>query len=208
MPPSIFADEWRECLRAHYTYVIRNQDRITERTLRGVMIHEAGFTDAELKELAVRATMRVEDAPDLVPDLNLLQEDSAPHSVAVAMPQEVISALVVEAALDHDAQADAAAEALAESAAVADDLTFAAEPPLTDAAAPDDSPDIDEAELMDDAMLDGDTSADTPTAELLAESLAVDDTEGLDGDDDSEPSVEAEDEPPPDPDGAQQLSLF
>ena len=35
---NIFADEWRDCLRAHYTYVVRIGDHGTERTLRGVMV--------------------------------------------------------------------------------------------------------------------------------------------------------------------------
>ena len=41
---SIFAQEWRDCLYAHYSYVVRLGDQVTERTLRGVMI-EAGFTE-------------------------------------------------------------------------------------------------------------------------------------------------------------------
>jgi hypothetical protein len=215
MPASIFADEWRECLRAHYTTVIRNDDHLTERTLRGVMIHEAGFTEAELKELQVRATMRVEDAPtDFVPDLDILQGDSVPHTVAVAMPQEVIQAMVAEEALDHDAQADAAIEEATEADALQLDISDpAAETPSADAALSDalmldDALDMDDSELMD-VMLDGDESADTPTAELLAETLDVDDAELPDRDDESEDSDEAqEDEPPPDPEGAQQLSLF
>jgi hypothetical protein len=174
MPASIFAEEWRECLRAHYSYVIRSDDRLTERTLRGVMIHEAGFTEDELKELQVRATMRVEDAPDFVPDLEILQEDSAPHTVAVAMPQEVIHALVVEDALEHDAQADAA--------------DTAAEAALLD--------------VSDELSLDGSDISD----ELLLDDIpAMDEADLLDGEESDEPP---EDEPPHDPEGAQQLSLF
>lgn len=202
MPASIFADEWRECLRAHYSYVIRADDRLTERTLRGVMMHEAGFTEAELKELQVRATMRVEDAPDLVPDLDILQEDSAPHSIAVAMPQEVIHALVVEDALERDEQAEALANA--DRAGEADLLDTAAEVLL-------DGDDASDALLMDEMaaldaadLLDDDAESDEP---LLDEMPVVEDAPLLD--DDAESDEPPEDEPPPhDPEGAQQLSLF
>jgi hypothetical protein len=158
MPTSIFADEWRDCLRAHFTNVIRTEDKITERTLRGVMIHEAGFTDAELKELAVLATAHVDDAPaDFVPDLEILQEE-APVSVAVAMPEQVIQAMVVEDALERDAQADMlSAEASGESDMLVED------------ALDDDEPDmlIDETELPDvddesDEPLDDEQLEDEP----------------------------------------------
>ncbi|MBZ0277492.1 MAG: hypothetical protein K8I60_15205, partial [Anaerolineae bacterium] len=70
---NIFADEWRECLRAHYMHVIRTQDRVTEPSLRVVM-HEAGFNDSELAELRVRATMHVDDVgADFVPDMAVLE---------------------------------------------------------------------------------------------------------------------------------------
>lgn len=84
MPENIFEDEWRECLRAHYMSVIRENDHITLRTLKGVM-HEVGFGDDELHELQVRATMRVEDVPDdFVPDLDILQpQDSAPTEAKI-----------------------------------------------------------------------------------------------------------------------------
>lgn len=69
---SIFADEWRDCLRAHYTSVIRNDDQITLRSLVGVM-HEVGFSDEELRDLAFHATLRAEDMPDdFVPDMEIL----------------------------------------------------------------------------------------------------------------------------------------
>jgi hypothetical protein len=65
---SIFADEWRECLRAHYMDTVRDDDQVTLKTLVGVM-HEVGFTDDDLSALYLRATMRAEDLPaDFVPD--------------------------------------------------------------------------------------------------------------------------------------------
>jgi hypothetical protein len=196
MPESIFADEWRDCLRAHYTHVIRAEDKLTERTLRGVMIHEAGFTEAELKELQVRATAHVDDAPDdFVPDLEILREE-VPVSVAVAMPQDVIQAMVVEEALTRDEGADALVE---EALAAVEGLS---EADLLDGG---DLPG--EADLMLEAALD--VESDLPTAELLAADTLDDEGESeedalLDGEDDA-----PEDEPPPDPDpDTTQLSLF
>lgn len=81
MSERIFADAWRECLRAHYQHVIRTDDQITLRTLVGVL-HEVGFTDAELRQLEIEATMRADDMPnDYVPDM------TAPHPVVPAEPE-------------------------------------------------------------------------------------------------------------------------
>ncbi len=72
MSENVFADEWRACLRAHYMHVVRSGDHVTEPTLRVVM-HSAGFSDDELAELRVRATLHVDDVgTDFVPDLDVL----------------------------------------------------------------------------------------------------------------------------------------
>jgi hypothetical protein len=47
---SIFFDEWRACLRAHYKYVIQVNDTVTEPTLRAVLL-QSGLTDDELRAL-------------------------------------------------------------------------------------------------------------------------------------------------------------
>lgn len=88
---NIFADEWRECLRAHYMHVIRTQDRVTEPSLRVVM-HEAGFNDSELAELRVRATMHVDDVgADFVPDMAVLEavEDAGSSFAGVTVTPTV-----------------------------------------------------------------------------------------------------------------------
>ena len=73
---SIFSEDWRECLRSHYTHVVREQDVKTERTLRGVM-HNVGFGDDELNQLRVLATMHVDDVgADFVPELQILEESA------------------------------------------------------------------------------------------------------------------------------------
>jgi hypothetical protein len=46
----IFFDEWQACLRAHYSFVIRTADEVTEPTLRAVLL-QTGLTDADLDAL-------------------------------------------------------------------------------------------------------------------------------------------------------------
>jgi hypothetical protein len=71
---------------------------------------DAGFTDGELKQLYVMATAHVDDVgEDFVPDMDMLAESPVPAvvAVAVAVPQEMIEAQLVEEALQHDEMADA-----------------------------------------------------------------------------------------------------
>ncbi|MFN8449805.1 MAG: hypothetical protein U0521_14780 [Anaerolineae bacterium] len=58
--PSIFSQEWRDCLRAHYSYVVRMGDHGMKKTLHNVMI-EAGFREDRVKELYVLATAHIDD---------------------------------------------------------------------------------------------------------------------------------------------------
>ncbi len=81
---SIFTDEWRRCLRAHYMDVIRRNDQITLKSLVRVM-HDTGFNDDELAELRVRATMRADDMPDnFVPDTQIFQVNAESPDPAFA----------------------------------------------------------------------------------------------------------------------------
>lgn len=84
-----FIDEWRECLRSHYIYVIRSGDEATERTLTGVMV-QAGFDEKALIELRIRATMRVEQmAEDFVPDFAALEEQFAAQVESQVANQQI-----------------------------------------------------------------------------------------------------------------------
>ncbi len=79
---SVFSDEWRACLREQYKYVIQQQDENTRQSLTHVLIYGADgrgiFTEDELAQLWVEATLRVEDNPaDFVPDLDILQPPAA-----------------------------------------------------------------------------------------------------------------------------------
>ena len=113
--PSVFDQEWRDCLRAHYTQVVRNQDSGTERSLHGVML-EAGFNENELSELYVRATAHVDDVgADFVPDMGVVAAAESFVAAAVVAPEPEP---VAPAAADEDvpeameaAPADAEVEA-------------------------------------------------------------------------------------------------
>jgi len=47
---SVFFDHWQACLRAHFVYVLRIDDHITEPTLRDVLLH-TGLSEADLDAL-------------------------------------------------------------------------------------------------------------------------------------------------------------
>ena len=98
---SIFSEDWRECLRSHYTHVVREQDVKTERTLRGVM-HNVGFGDDELNELRVLATMHVDDVgADFVPDLQILEAVSDEIDVVTQTDEMPEAVLAVETPVDE-----------------------------------------------------------------------------------------------------------
>lgn len=79
---SIFFDEWIRCLREQYMHVIREKDTLTQQSLTDVL-YEVGFTDDELAELRLQATMHVDDVDaDFEPDLNILQQQPAPAEPA------------------------------------------------------------------------------------------------------------------------------
>ena len=89
---SVFSEEWRICLREHYKSTIRNNDQVTLTSLVGVM-HRTGFTEDELRQLEVEATMRTDDvAEDFVPNLEILETPSQenafqPHPLECQCPQ-------------------------------------------------------------------------------------------------------------------------
>lgn len=105
---SPFSADWHDCLRAHFAYTVRMQDVRTEHTLSAVM-QEIGFSEAELRELRVRATLRMEDVPpDFVPDLQALTEQAPPEAArvfAVAAVPEALAEAVQEAAPDVEDEA-------------------------------------------------------------------------------------------------------
>ncbi len=178
MSQNVFADEWRDCLRAHYMHVVRTEDHVTLPTLTVVM-HQAGFNDSELAELRVRATLRTEQvADDFVPQLDVLANapDDAPYLIAVPdMPIEADDDLPLT---DMPIEAD-------------DDL------PLTD------MPIEADDDLLTVPDMPIETDDDLPlTDEDAALASHEPDEENI------PPEPAEPEEPPPDPDAPQQLSLF
>jgi hypothetical protein len=77
---SIFFDEWRACLRAHYKYVVQVNDTVTEPTLRAVLL-QSGLTDDELRALIDEAHAEtLPESGDTPPDT-----DSDPVDGQMAM---------------------------------------------------------------------------------------------------------------------------
>lgn len=72
--PSPFAGHWRASLREQYLYIVRIGDKRTEATLRALMIAQLGFSENDLRELYIRATMHVDAVgADFVPDADFVR---------------------------------------------------------------------------------------------------------------------------------------
>lgn len=139
----IFADDWRDCLREQYKYVIQQQDRRTEATLTQ-MLYEVGFSEDELAALRLQATLRTEDMPeDYVPEE--VQQHYA--GVDVTGPEEPAEEVTVLAADEVPEEEDPALEAATFDEMVAEDAP--AEPDALD-------------EDVDDAPDSADDSPDSP----------------------------------------------
>ncbi|MFZ4816156.1 MAG: hypothetical protein ACOYL5_16605 [Phototrophicaceae bacterium] len=68
---SIFSEDWRECLEAHYKDVVRRDDNITQETLPGILLN-VGFGTDDLKRWAFEATLRA-DEYDRLPDAEIVE---------------------------------------------------------------------------------------------------------------------------------------
>ena len=67
---SLFYEDWRACLRAHYMHVVSTNDRVTEPTLHEVLL-KVGFSENEIREIAIQAKMReVDAAPGDLPGMD------------------------------------------------------------------------------------------------------------------------------------------
>lgn len=85
-----FTEEWRDCLREHYKYVVRHDTRITLESLRQVLLsgERPLFTEDELRAFYMEATLRADELPeDFMPELlaEVLEQepDAAPQAPAV-----------------------------------------------------------------------------------------------------------------------------
>jgi hypothetical protein len=191
---SIFADEWRECLQEQYKSVVRNNDQITLKTLVGVM-HDVGFSEADLRDLAFQATLRAEDvADDFVPDMAIMS--GAVQGVTLdAAPEAAPSA--ADAPVEEAPLPESVVETLIEEVTTPDDIGETLEDTLTAIA---EEPPLDAGLLVLSGVA---TEAELDASLAVAESIEENGTDS-EGDDTAEP-----DEPEPKlPPGVQQLSLF
>ncbi|MCY3781838.1 MAG: hypothetical protein OXG78_16100 [Chloroflexi bacterium] len=86
---SVFFDEWLRSLREQYKHVVRSNDAVTLPTLTAVM-HNVGFSEDELKQLRLEATMHVDDvSDDFLPDLDIVNAPGTaqPHPAECICPQ-------------------------------------------------------------------------------------------------------------------------
>lgn len=188
---SIFADDWRDCLRSHYQAVVRRNDQLTLKTLVGVM-HEVGFNDDELRDLEFNATLRTEDvADDYVPDMEIMSgaqpvaKPEAPAAEPTPAPEpEALAEPVPEP--EAVAEPEAVVELLPPEDQSSDDLGMTHDEALAV---------VDAVRAAEEAALDAESDAVAPEDE----SDTVDAFDGEDGD---------ADEPPKSVPGIQQLSLF
>jgi hypothetical protein len=138
---NIFAEEWRRCLREHYKYIIKESDKVTEQTLVTVL-HRVGFTENELRQLYMEATIRAEDmSGDVLPDVQKL-----PYQMH---PAECTCAACMEQVLDigHDAEGQPlSAEEIAHQETESSSPIFAIAKPETS-----DDSDADAPETPDDS---------------------------------------------------------
>ena len=111
MPTSIFSDEWRECLIAHYTYILRASDQRTERTLRGVML-DVGFTEDDLRNIYLAATTHVDDVPpDFTPDTQFIASVVMPAVSAAAPAAPLIDApFIADSSIDESSVDDSSVD--------------------------------------------------------------------------------------------------
>lgn len=70
---SVFRGEWHAQQEAHYRYVVRTGDSQRREHIKQVM-RDLGYSEEEIAQLYMQATMHVDDMPDdFVPDLETLE---------------------------------------------------------------------------------------------------------------------------------------
>ena len=174
---SVFFEEWLRSLREQYKYVVRKQDAITLPTLTAVM-QEAGFSEAELTQLRLEATMHVDDVGgDFVADMKILDPGRA-HPADCLCPDCVP---IDESQFDDEGQ-PLAAEAAPSPAESGGAIRVG---PIPGAAALDDAEPL---TFEDSAIAESDDAADADDAALDA--------------------VEGDDVTEADPDAPLQMDLF
>lgn len=71
--PSPFADDWHDAQEAHFTHISRVGDAEAREKARAALT-QAGYSDAQISELYVEATMHQDDlADDFLPDMSMIE---------------------------------------------------------------------------------------------------------------------------------------
>src|SRR5258708_14324155 len=91
MDISLFEDDWKECLRAHYDYVVREHDDNNEGSLISVLV-QTGFTQDEID------MMRAEKVASLDEDFDAVAEVEAEPIEYIEAPVEVAEPAIVDSA--------------------------------------------------------------------------------------------------------------
>ncbi|MFZ4827719.1 MAG: hypothetical protein ACOYLB_10210 [Phototrophicaceae bacterium] len=91
---SIFSQDWRDCLDAHYRDVVQRGDTLTESSLT-MVLYQVGYREDELKEMKLYATMRTEDLQaDFIPTLDIPtfpEEESVLTIAEATQPEEQVA---------------------------------------------------------------------------------------------------------------------
>src|SRR5450631_4199440 len=88
---NIFEDDWRDCLRAHYAYVIREHDTNNEQSLITVLV-QTGFTESEIlsmrQEIVVELGWVEPAPPQIEAPVYEAEPEEQPAPLEVAEPIE------------------------------------------------------------------------------------------------------------------------
>lgn len=84
---NVFFEDWQQCLREHYLHVVRNDDQVTEPSLREVLLQNA-FTVAQLSHLYDLALLQRQYGADYDPDPEAYKWVTEEHSPTLPIPSE------------------------------------------------------------------------------------------------------------------------
>lgn len=74
MPRSPFADDWHAAQEQHFQHILRTGDAGARRDAIALM-QQAGYDEAAIQALYIRATMHMDDIPpDFVPDMEVIEK--------------------------------------------------------------------------------------------------------------------------------------
>ena len=151
---NLFAEDWANCLRAHYAHVIHEHDDNNEKSLITVLL-QTGFTEDDIQEMRAEAIGEMEPPEEIAepPMTALAQEEYEwviPQEPQVATAEAEAYQWVVETPPEETPTAEVEAVEIVESleatveAVPLDSATLEPEPPVAEVEVPVDStePDV------------------------------------------------------------------